>query len=83
MIDTTTLLLKVNGYKKRCMRAKRQPTYKGVGSLLGISGSTVSNVVNGEFNGRRYTDKPHVSRCIDNKDFETIKALFGGEQHGK
>lgn len=77
MIDTTTLIIKVNGYRERCQTSHHKPTYKGIGTVLGISGRTVANVVHGYFNGHRYTDKPHATRCIDNDDFEVIKGLFG------
>jgi len=76
MIDTTTLINKVNGYTERCKQRNRKPSYKGLGYVLGISPMTVSNVVNGTFNGHRYTSKPHITRCIDNKDFEILIALF-------
>ena len=76
MIDTTTLQIKVNGYRKNCLISHLKPTYKGVGTVLGISGRTIANVVHGHFNGKEYTDTPHITRCIDNDDFEVIKGIF-------
>lgn len=76
MIDTTTLRIKVNGYLERCRTTNHKPTYNGIAIVLGISGRTIANVVHGQFNGHEYTDKPHITRCIDNDDFELIKGLF-------
>lgn len=76
MIDTTTLINKVNAYRERCKQTNHKPSYKGMGYVLGISPMTISNVVNGTFNGHQYTTKPHITRCIDNKDFEILIALF-------
>lgn len=76
MIDTITLQVQVDGYKERCKHACCRPTYQGVGKVLGISSSTISNVIHGRYNGHEYTDTPHATRCIDNDDFEVVKALF-------
>ena len=76
MIDTTTLINKVNGYTERCNKTNHKPSYKGLSYVLGISPMTISNVVNGRFNGKEYTSTPHITRCIDNKDFEILTALF-------
>lgn len=76
MIDTATLQIQVNGYLEQCRTSNHKPTYKGIAIVLGISGRTIANVVHGYFNGHRYTDKPHCTRCIDNDDFELIKGIF-------
>ena len=76
MIDTTTLQTKVQLYSDRCQKSHRKPTFNGVGQVLGVSNKTVANVVHGHFNGRKYTDTPHATRCIDNRDFEIVKGLF-------
>ena len=76
MIDTTTLMTKVNQYMERCNLTKHKPTYNGIGIVLGISGTTIANVVNGHFNGKEYTNTPHITRCVDNNDFDLIRALF-------
>lgn len=77
MIDTTTLQIKVDGYRESCRTSHHKPTYKGISIILGISDSTVANVVHGYFNGKEYTATPHATRCIDNGDFDLIKGLFG------
>ncbi len=79
MIDTTTLESKIASYLETCKRSGRNPTYKGVGIALGVSGRTIANVVQGRFNGHCYTDKPHVTRCIQNGDFGTVQGVFRGE----
>ena len=76
MIDTSTVRKQVNRYREYCRRNNRKPTYKGLGTVLGISTATVSNVIHGHFNGMAYTNKPAVTRCIDNPDFEVIQGLF-------
>ena len=76
MIDTTTLQIKIDGYRDRCQKSHRKPTFNGVGQALGVSNKTVANVVHGHFNGKEYTDTPHATRCIDNADFEVVKGLF-------
>ena len=76
MIDTTTLRIQINEYLERCRTTNHKPTYSGIGIALGISGRTIANVVHGHFNGKPYTTKPHITRCIDNDDFELIKGLF-------
>lgn len=77
MIDTTTLRNQVNEYQERCRTTNHEPTFRGVGIALGISGRTVANVVRGYYCiGKPYTTKPHITRCIDNSDFEVIKGIF-------
>ena len=76
MINTKELQNKVQGYKQGCDEHGRQPTYKGLSNVLGVSSRTVSNINRGSFNGHAYTDKPHITRCVSNNDFEVIQALF-------
>ena len=76
MIGTEELQKRVAGYMQGCLDRQKEPTYTGLAFILGVSGQTISNVVTGTFNGHRYTDKPHTTRCIDNDDFDIIRALF-------
>lgn len=76
MVDSEILQNVTNGYRERCKRTNHRPTYKGLALMIGISDTTISNVVHGLFNGHEYTDKPHATRCIDNNDFEVIQGLF-------
>ena len=76
MIDTTTLRILVNGYLEQCRTSNHKPTYKGMAIVLGISGRTISNVAHGTYNGHLYSDTPHITRCIDNNDFELIKGIY-------
>lgn len=76
MISSTTLQTIVNGYWKSCRDNHCKPTYGGLAELLGISSGTVANVVRGLFNGHAYTVHPHINRCIDNGDFDLIRAIF-------
>lgn len=79
MIEQMELQDKVGEYVEVCRRSHREPTRKGLGEYLGISGTTIANVVRGYFNGgRKYTEKPHPTRCIDNSDFMIIRELFTG-----
>ncbi len=76
MINTELLELKIKMYMLECHNMSSRPTYKGIGKILGISESTISNVVHGFFNGHPYTSKPHVNRCINNQDFKIIRNIF-------
>ena len=76
MIDKATLQEKVEKYRDRCQREHKQPTYIGLAFLIGVSNRTISNVVNGRFNGRCYTDTPCATRCIGNADFEIVQGLY-------
>ena len=76
MIDSATLQIQTHGYLEQCRTSKHKPSYHGIAIVLGISGSTIANVVHGHFNGHEYTNKPHATRCIDNSDFDVIKGLF-------
>lgn len=79
MIATTELQEKVTRYREHCRVNHRKPTYNGMGGLLGISGMTVHNVVNGFYNHKPYGNRPHATRCISNEDFELLQGLFAGE----
>lgn len=81
MIDTTLLEAKVQGYYELCKTTNRNPTYKGIALMIGVSSATIGNVVRGEFNGHKYTAKPHITRCISNNDFELLQRLF--DRRGK
>ena len=76
MIDTDLVNSKTQVYWTFCIQTDKRPTYKGLAEILGVSESTICNVVHVFFNGHPYTDKPHVMRCIDNSNFETIKQIF-------
>ena len=73
MYDHDKLLDLVDGYLNEC---KGQPTRQGLADYLGISHQTISNVINGRFNGFIYTPKPHITRVFANKDFDIIRQLF-------
>ena len=79
MIDSTTLNTKISRYIEQCKIRHCKPTFKGIGNALSISGQTVSNVVHGTFNGKRYTERPHSTRIIANSDFEILQGLFDSE----
>jgi hypothetical protein len=76
MIGTKELQKRVLRYRNSCRDRHTEPTYTGLAFILGISGKTIRNVVNGTYNGHRYTEHPHSTRCICNDDFETIRTLF-------
>lgn len=78
MYDSDTLNMAIKDYLYHC--GDKPPTRAGLADWLSISHQTVSNVINGTFNGFSYTDKPHVNRIIDNKDFVLIRALFKAER---
>ena len=77
MIDSEYLASKTNYYLEQCQEHNKAPTYYGYGTCLGISGNTIRHIVNGHYkNGKPYTDTPHITRCIDNNDFNIIKSVF-------
>lgn len=77
MINTTVLQQIVNEYDKKCFEHHRKPSYKGLGTELGITGQTVRNIVTGIYkDGKPYTTTPHITRCIDNEDFSIVRDLF-------
>ena len=77
MINTTKIHDTVKQYEERCYRKHKAPTYYGLSKELGISKGTISNVVRGVYaDGKPYTNKPHISRCIDNEDFKIIQRLY-------
>lgn len=79
MIPTPQLEQEVHIYLNECEQNHRKPTYKGLASLLAVSPKTIGNVVHGLYNGHRYTDTPHATRCIDNSDFELIQGIYTEE----
>ena len=77
MIGTVELQNKVSGYGRRCIENQKQPTYAGFGAALEVSGLTIKHIVTGYYKGgHEYTEKPHPTRCVDNNDFDLIRALF-------
>lgn len=76
MISTDILKEKVTEYTESCHKNHKRPTYKGLSRALNISGQTISNVIRETYNNKPYTKHPHITRCIDNKDFELIQELF-------
>lgn len=76
MIQTRELEKTVSRYRQNCRYRHIEPSYIGLGRCLGCSGTTISNVIHGKFNGHSYTERPHSTRCIDNNDFELIRELF-------
>lgn len=74
MYDSDTLNMAIEDYLYHC--GNRPPTRKGLADWLSISHQTVTNVINGKFNGFSYTDKPCATRIIANEDFTLIRALF-------
>ncbi len=76
MIDSRELEKRVSRYRQNCRDRHKEPSYIGLGFARGCSGMTISNVVNGTFNGHLYTERPHSKRIINNADFELIRQLF-------
>lgn len=77
MIKTTTLYKIVNTYIDDCNEHNKAPTYNGLGDALGITGQTIRHIVKGAYkDGKPYTKKPHISRCIDNEDFKIIQDVY-------
>lgn len=77
MYDHEQLTNKIDDYMESC---QGKPTKRGLSSWLGISDTTVYNVLNGRFNGFIYTRKPHINRAIDNPDFGLIRSIFTAER---
>lgn len=73
MYDSDTLNDLVTDYMKHC---NNEPTRQGLADWLGVSHQTISNIINGTFNGYCYTTTPHVNRIVDNKDFWIVRSLF-------
>ena len=75
MYDRKTLEKLVDSY---LIYSKGHPTRKGLSIWLEISSTTISHVLSGMYkNGKEYTPKPHISRKINNTDFELIRNVFG------
>jgi len=77
MYDHENLVNVIDDYMEIC---QGKPTKKGLSRALGISETTVFNVLNGRFNGFTYTPKPHINRAIDNADFGLVRSLFIAER---
>lgn len=75
MYDSESLEKTVNNYMIHC---HNKPSRTGLAQWLSVSHQTISNIISGTFNGHRYTNRPHVSRIVDNDDFEIIRSLFMG-----
>lgn len=73
MYDSDTLNELVTDYMNHC---NCEPTRKGLAIWLGVSHQTISNIINGTYNGFFYTNTPHVNRIVDNKDFWIVRSLF-------
>ncbi len=73
MYDTNTLNLLIDDYLANC---GNHPTRKGLAICLHISTSTIYRALCGFYNGKPYGTEPHVTRCIDTKDFMIIRGLF-------
>lgn len=76
MIDSELLRESVTEYMERCRTKHKQPTFKGMGKILNISGHTVANVVHGTINGKPYNRIEKHNRLIRNSDFEMIREVF-------
>lgn len=75
MYDTETLESLCRDYMNHC---HNKPTRKGLADWLQISSVTITNVIHGYYHGGTlYTLHPHISRKIDNADFELIRNIFG------
>jgi len=77
MYDHEKLIDLVDSYMIDC---KGHVTRQGLADYLGISHQTITNVINGRFNGFIYTPKPHINRIVDNKDFYIIRQIFEPEK---
>ena len=82
MYDTDTLNCLIDEYLIEC---SYHPTCKGLAIRLHISTRTIYRAICGFYNGKPYSNSPHVNRCIDTKDFMIIRRLFakycGDTQH--
>ena len=76
MIETTILQTKATEYMEQCKARNRKPTYTGLSKILNVSAMTIGNAIRETYNHKPYTKHPHITRCIDNKDFELIQDLF-------
>ena len=76
MIDSTYLREKATEYKELCQTKQIQPTFKGLGRVLGITGHTIANVYHGTINGIPYNSKERCNRHICNNDFDLIRDIF-------
>ena len=65
---------RIEHYFMTCRTTGRLPTKEGLARRLETTVKTLEHVCKGYYNTTNpYTDKPHVTRCIDNNDFEVIK----------
>lgn len=77
MINTEDLKQNISDYLDDCTTKHRKPSYFTFGHFIEVSPTTIRHVVKGQYaNGKPYTDKPHISRRIDNTDFEIVRELF-------
>ena len=82
MINTEELQKRVAQYGQNCINNQKRPSYLGLAAALGCSAMTVSHIVTGIYkDGHRYTNKPHSTRCVNNSDFDVIRALFDYDEH--
>lgn len=73
MYSTDKLNEIIDDYMNVC---KCKPTKKGLAIALGISSTTIFNVIRGYYNNIPYGVQPGPTRIIDNTDFEIIRGLF-------
>lgn len=77
MYDTETLTNLCESYLIYCGSSNSKPSHKGLASWIEVSTQTINNVVRGYYCiGKPYTPKPHITRKIDNDDFELIRSVF-------
>jgi len=73
MYSTSKLNEIIDDYMNVC---KCKPTKKGLAIALGISSTTIFNVIRGYYNHIPYGMQPSPTRIIDNSDFGIIRSLF-------
>lgn len=76
LIDAEELNTTLDSYLAWCKLNHKAPQKKRFANILGVSVGTINNVVKGEFNGHKYTNKPHITRCISNDNFDYIQHTF-------
>lgn len=78
MYDVKELRTMLQDYSEICANDNTKPTKGGLSKFLGISISTLFNVLRGEYNGGiPYGEKPSYTRCISNSGFTLIRSFFG------
>lgn len=64
---------RIKAYMDACEDNDIKPTVSGLTSKLGVSKETIRHIRLGVYkSGKPYTTTPHIKRCIDNSDFETV-----------